>query len=161
MTSANPGEDDRAARHGPDPDDTRPDNTPDNAGDTRPDSDHDTGGGDAKRAVWVVLAGLGATPKAIAGALRRAGITGCLASCDHCPIAHYLFLHTDADEVAVSREEICVWWPGGAAMTATPAPVAEFIAGFDSGAFPHLIDTSAQQATLADPGTPRGTEDRS
>lgn len=88
-----------------------------------------------------VLADLGDTPRAVAAALRAAGITGRPESIDRDPVAYYLFANTDAADVAVSREEICVWWPeGGSTSAATPEPVAAFIAGFDAGAYPALLD---------------------
>jgi len=84
------------------------------------------------------LAELGWTPSAIAAALRAAGITGRPDSPDRCPIACYLFENTGAADLAVSREEITVWWPGGEATAATPPPIAEFIARFDAGQYPNL-----------------------
>ncbi|MEU4241897.1 hypothetical protein [Actinoplanes sp. NPDC026619] len=85
-----------------------------------------------------LLADLGDTPAAVAAALHNAGITGRPDSADRCPIAYYLFAHTGAVDLAVSREEIWVQWPDSNTFATTPAPIAQFIARFDARQYPNL-----------------------
>ncbi|MCO8272828.1 hypothetical protein M1L60_19720 [Actinoplanes sp. TRM 88003] len=104
-----------------------------------------------------LIAELGASAEAVAQRLAESGATGRRDDAGSCPVAHYLLDRTDATDVAVSRTEIWVQYPGGECYVHPPAAVADFVESFDAGRFPALA-ASSQPDRVADPGTDHGPE---
>jgi hypothetical protein len=84
------------------------------------------------------LAALPSHPDAIAARLGAYGIRGVRGDSCNCPVVHYLTgLGFDA---VVVDEDTAVARAGGVTQSArTPHAVAEFILGFDGGAWPELV----------------------
>ncbi|GID26824.1 hypothetical protein [Paractinoplanes brasiliensis] len=117
---------------------------------------------DPARIARLALNALGRSVQQVADALTAAGHTGQVESSGSCPIARYLLaadpaltaVRVDGRAARLDRADETAW-------VRLPWPVELFVTRFDTGGYPHLIDTSCLPTPLADPGTTDGTEDRS
>lgn len=91
------------------------------------------------------LAALPSHPDAIAARLGAYGIRGLKGDSCNCPIVHYL-TSLGFDAVDVDEDTIVARGGGVQQLVLTPHAVAEFILGFDGGAWPELVAEVAGDA---------------
>lgn len=93
-----------------------------------------------------LLGGLGDSPGKVAGSLHDAGVRGVPANSRECAVAVYLGAVVSADArirgVKVCKSEVLVervgWWRRSVVVP-LPMAVRQFIAAFDSRAYPSLM----------------------
>lgn len=85
-----------------------------------------------------LLAGLGKSHADVARTLAQADIRGAREDATCCPVAKWLLLETNADEVEVDLSAVTVRFPAGTIRTTPPLPVSQFISKFDDFEYPEL-----------------------
>jgi hypothetical protein len=83
----------------------------------------------------VELLGKLAENESIADYLAACGVKGVCTGAEDCPVAVWLRDHLNGETVMVTASKC---WIPGEGYVDTPVKVADFIAAFDTGAYPHL-----------------------
>lgn len=92
-------------------------------------------------ALAVKLGKLGATPDEIAAALTELKCTGRVGHSTLCPIANYLRKHLGWDDASVGPDNAIVFDEDIDVARATfPEAVRRFVARFDDGEYPTLVE---------------------